>query len=442
MATIAQKEWKQYIAQLRKINDKAVEEFETWVIKNMGYAHIERQKLIDYAYGIATKYGEASAALSSSMYDTIADMSGVSVPAALPAETASYQDVCKTVNGIIKKTGNTKILAQGIGRLVKMAGTDTILSNAYRDRPRGKGSKKRHSGAKVAWIPSGDTCPFCLMLASKGWQNQTVWGANNHSEHIHANCDCTYAVKFNDSVDYAGYDPDEYKAIYDNAEGKTRDEKFRSMNRQYRAENKDKINAQKRANYALKSKRGAADIGGGVPVKYDEKASFAVNIPDYSEKINQQLSLATRKVAEYGSKADYEYASIIDLEAAKEVDFGTSKSYNSVNSYYDFLNNNPDGHFALVHNHNTESGISLPDVQEIAMWKNLDVVIAATNNGITHTIISNGVKSNEYLPLEFESVGKDITDRVQREKKQVQEALKKYSKGKVITHDGRTSKNN
>lgn len=252
MATISQKEWKQYIAQLRKINDKAVEEFETWVIKNMGYAHIERQKLIDYAYGIATKYGEASAALSSSMYDTIANMSGVSVPAALPAETASYQDVCKTVNGIIKKTGNTKILAQGIGRLVKMAGTDTILSNAYRDRARGKGSKKRHSGAKVAWIPSGDTCPFCLMLASKGWQNQTVWGANNHSEHIHANCDCTYAVKFNDSVDYAGYDPDEYKAIYDNAEGKTRDEKFRSMQRQYRAENRDRINAQKRANYAEK----------------------------------------------------------------------------------------------------------------------------------------------------------------------------------------------
>ena len=235
MATISQKEWKQYIAQLRKINDKAVEEFETWVVKNLGYAHIERQKLIDYAYGIATKYGEASAALSSSMYDTIADMSGVSVPAALPAETASYQDVCKTVNGIIKKTGNTKILAQGIGRLVKMAGTDTILSNAYRDRPRGKGSKKRHSGAKVAWIPSGDTCPFCLMLASKGWQNQTVWGANNHSEHIHANCDCTYAIRFNEKTNYAGYDPDKYREIYDGAEGNTWQEKLNYMRREISA---------------------------------------------------------------------------------------------------------------------------------------------------------------------------------------------------------------
>ena len=127
-----------------------------------------------------------------------------------------------------------------------------MLSNAYRDRPKGKGSKRRHSGAQVAWVPVGDTCPFCLMLASNGWQNQTEWGANNHSEHIHANCDCTYAVKFNDSVDYAGYDPDEYKAIYDNAEGSTRKEKLNSMQRQYRAENREKINAQKRINYARK----------------------------------------------------------------------------------------------------------------------------------------------------------------------------------------------
>lgn len=252
MATISQKEWNQYIARLRQINETAVEEFRQIVIDRGGYGHIERQKLIDIAYGVTTKYGEASAALSASMYDAIAELSGVSVPAALPADTAAYSEVCKTVNGIIKKTGNQDILAQGIGRLVKMAGTDTILSNAHRDRPKGKGSKKKHSGAKVAWIPSGDTCPFCLMLASKGWQNQTVWGANNHSEHIHANCDCTYAVKFNDSVDYAGYDPSEYKEMYDNAEGSTRDEKFRSMNRKYRAENRDRINRQKRIEYAKK----------------------------------------------------------------------------------------------------------------------------------------------------------------------------------------------
>lgn len=252
MATISQKEWNRYIAQLRKINDKAVEEFTAWVVDNLGYAHIERQKLIDYAYGIATKYGEASAALSAEMYDVAAELSKAVVPAALPAETATYSEVAKTVNGIIKNTGNQDVLAQGIGRLVKMAGTDTILSNAYRDRSKGRGSKKRHSGVEVAWIPSGDTCPFCLMLASKGWQKQTEWGANNHSEHIHANCDCTYAVRFGNGLEYDFYDPDEYKEIYDNAEGSTRKEKLNSMHREYYAENRDKINEQRRETYAEK----------------------------------------------------------------------------------------------------------------------------------------------------------------------------------------------
>ncbi len=252
MATISQIQWKRYIARLRRVNDTAAEEFKKIIIDRGGYANIERQKLIDYAYGISTKYGEASAALSAQMYDAIAELSGVTVPAAIPAETATYQEVAKTVNGIIKKSSNENMLADGIGRLVKMAGTDTMLSNAYRDRPRGKGSKRKHSGAQVAWIPFGDTCPYCLMLASKGWVNQTEWAANNHSEHIHANCDCTYAVRFNNNLSFDGYYPDEYKAIYDNADGKTRNEKFNSMRREYREENKDKINAQKREAYALK----------------------------------------------------------------------------------------------------------------------------------------------------------------------------------------------
>ena len=250
MATITQKQWKRYIERLRKINDTAVEDFEAYLTRKGGFEALNRTDVIDYAYYVSHKYGEASATLSAEMYDAIAELSGAPVPAALPAEPATYQEVAKTVNGIIKKTGNGNALTQGVGRLVKMAGTDTILSNAYRDRPKGKGSRRKHSGAQVAWIPYGDTCPFCLMLASKGWVNQTEWAANSHSEHIHANCDCTYAVRFNKDLDVAGYDPDEYKEIYDNAEGKTRNEKINSMRRQYREENKDKINAQKRAAYA------------------------------------------------------------------------------------------------------------------------------------------------------------------------------------------------
>ena len=259
MATISQKEWNRYIAKLRQINDKAANEFRDLIISRGGYGNIERQKLIDYAYGLTTKYGEASAALSAQMYDAVAELSGAVVPAAVPAETAAYSEVAKTVNGIIKNTGNEDILAQGIGRLVKMAGTDTMLSNAYRDRPKGSGSKRRHSGAQVAWIPSGDTCPYCIMLASKGWQNQTEWAANNHSEHIHANCDCTYMVRFNDNLNVEGYEPEEYKAMYDDADpGGSREYKLNAMRRDAYAENNDEINAQKRSNYEKRKERNSS----------------------------------------------------------------------------------------------------------------------------------------------------------------------------------------
>ena len=253
MATITQAQWKRYIARLRQINDTAAEEFRNTVISKGGYGNIERQKLIDYAYGVSTKYGEASAALSAEMYDAIAELSGAVVPSAVPAEI-TYQDVAKTVNGIIKKTGSDEVLSQGIGRLVKMAGTDTILSNAYRDRPKGKGSKRRHTGAQVAWIPSGDTCPFCLMLASKGWMNQTEWGARSHTEHIHANCDCTYAVRFNNNLDVEGYNPEKLQKEYYEA-GDNQKDRINAMRREQYSANKDKINEQKRAAYAKRKEK-------------------------------------------------------------------------------------------------------------------------------------------------------------------------------------------
>ena len=72
------------------------------------------------------------------------------------------------------------------------------------------------------------------MLAAKGWQKQTVWAAGDHSEHIHGNCDCTYAVKFDDSLSYEGYNPDEYVEIFDNAEGETWEEKRNYLRRKQR----------------------------------------------------------------------------------------------------------------------------------------------------------------------------------------------------------------
>ncbi|MCD8054201.1 MAG: hypothetical protein LUF00_09170 [Lachnospiraceae bacterium] len=94
------------------------------------------------------------------------------------------------------------------------------LKNAERD------------GAQFAWVPQGDTCAFCLTLASRGWQYMSKKALRNgHAEHIHANCDCQYAIRFDSSSTVEGDDSDKYREMYDSAEGNTSQEKIKSMRR-------------------------------------------------------------------------------------------------------------------------------------------------------------------------------------------------------------------
>ena len=232
---ISTKDWKNYIEKLSKLNNTAGEKMSDYVARH-GF---NDPNIIDYAYGLVTKYGEGSASLSAMMYDAIAEMEGKILPSAEVAETPEYGEVAKAINGVRKHSQNPNSYGNVVNRLVKRTGADTMLKNADRD------------GAEFAWIPSGDTCAFCIALASRGWQHISKKSLKNgHAEHIHANCDCNYTVRFDGKSTVEGYDPDEYLEIYENAEGSTPDEKINSIRAKYRAENRDKINAQKRANYA------------------------------------------------------------------------------------------------------------------------------------------------------------------------------------------------
>ena len=74
--------------------------------------------------------------------------------------------------------------------------------------------------------------PVCVMIASNGWQRatrKTVSG--DHAEHIHANCQCEFAIRFTSELDVAGYEPEKLREEWDNAEGTTQQEKLNSMRR-------------------------------------------------------------------------------------------------------------------------------------------------------------------------------------------------------------------
>ena len=63
-----------------------------------------------------------------------------------------------------------------------------------------------------------DTCAFCITLASRGWQHASKAALRGgHAEHIHANCDCEYAIRFDGYSTVAGYDPEKYLRQYRDA---------------------------------------------------------------------------------------------------------------------------------------------------------------------------------------------------------------------------------
>ena len=75
------------------------------------------------------------------------------------------------------------------------------------------------------------------MLASNGWQRATKEIASgDHAEHIHANCQCEFAIRFTSELDVAGYEPDKLREEYDAAEGDSSKEKINSLRRKNYAE--------------------------------------------------------------------------------------------------------------------------------------------------------------------------------------------------------------
>ena len=157
---ITENTWIEYITRLAKINETAGQKMADYIAR---HGTQDTGALIAYAQALVQKYGEGSAELACQMYDAMAEASGADVPPAVPAEPADYNETAKMVNATKQSPPQ---LQGGVSRLVKRAGADTTLKNAIRD------------GAEWAWVPHGDTCAFCITLASRGWQRASKKALN------------------------------------------------------------------------------------------------------------------------------------------------------------------------------------------------------------------------------------------------------------------------
>ena len=364
---ISLKAWMRYKDKLASVNQKAADEMEKYIQQIGGYGE-HSDEVIRYAYALSNKYGEAAAAAACEMYDEVAKASGVFAPSAEPAPMPEFGEVARAVGGTVKNSSESRIPGT-VGRLVKRAGADTTLKNAQRD------------GAEFAWIPAGDTCAFCLMLASNGWQHVSKDTLKNgHADHIHPNCDCTYAVRFDSKSNVAGYNPDKYKQMFEEAEGDTYKEKVNSIRRMRYQDPKirNRINAQKRAAYAERQQQ--------MIVRQTEgEATIPKSmIGDFSDYAPLELSQREQEILEELHRNSienrFEYGKIYYNEG--ETDLLSNQLYDKVALPVE-QTEGTDLH--VFHSHTNDTPPSSADFKPLAVEK-VDRIGVISNNGDTWVV--------------------------------------------------------
>lgn len=360
---ITARTWNEYIARLSKLNEKAGQQMAEYVA---AHGTEDGPALIAYANALVTKYGEGSAELACQMYDALAEASKANLPAAEPAATAEYGEVARMVNAT--KRQNPANLPNGVRRLVKRAGADTTLHNAIRD------------GAEWAWVPHGDTCPFCIMLASNGWQKASAkLLKGGHASHIHANCDCEFAVRFDGSTTVAGYDPEKYLRQY-RAAGSD----VNAMRRIDYAAHRERINAQKRAAYALRQKNRGKKVS-ITDIAIQKVPLVAPNGADHQTAFFiQETHKELLRFAQTQNNSN-EVACLLDLTTGEKLDFvkgdQVSVDVEADAASYHWLQSKSPKSLMLCHNHPGQSYFSMNDISVFMYYPQIKSLSIVTNHG-------------------------------------------------------------
>ena len=355
------------MARLARLNQRAGQLMADYIA---AHGTRDTDALIAYAHALVTKYGEGSAELACQMYDALAAAARAGVPAAEPAEPASYGEIARMVQAT---KASPPQMQRGVSRLVKRAGADTTLKNALRD------------GAEFAWIPQGDTCAFCLTLASRGWQKASQAAIKGgHAEHIHANCDCEYAIRFDGRSTVAGYDPEKYLKQYRDAGSDVN-----ALRRVNYARNRERINAQKRAAYALRQKNRGQKVA-ITDIAIQKVPLVAPNGADHQTAFFIQET--HKELLRFAQKQNdsNEVACLLDLTTGEKLDFvkgdQISVDIERDAASYHWLRNSPEKSLMLCHNHPGQSYFSDSDLVLFLEHEAIGTLSIVTNQGKVWTI--------------------------------------------------------
>lgn len=252
------------------------------------------------------------------------------------------------------------------------------------------------------------------MLASNGWQRASKKALKgDHAQHIHAHCDCEYVIRFDSSTTVAGYDPDKYLEQYYAYGGD-----INAMRRAQYAKNKDFINAQKRAAYALRQKnRGKKVYITDIAVEKVPKVSFG-GISDEMAGTVQQAHKDMLRFAKEQNDSN-EVAGLLDLNTGERLHFvkgdQTAVDIEADAESYHWLRTKPQRRVLLYHNHPGQSYFSLNDIRMFLRNDSIGTMSIVTNQGkvwsITKSVTFDRKKAYNALKEHAEANKNDL-DRV------------------------------
>jgi hypothetical protein len=173
------------------------------------YPGITQEELNAIATAIGEKYSLLGSELGAQWYDLCTQLAGIeSDPAELSPITGN--ELTARVNAINTEPG---VIESAFKSYLQNVINDSIRrtgdANLWRDYERGL------AGGKWCRVPVGETCAWCLMLASNGaWYKSEETALGTSPDHYHSDCNCV-AVNHADAESIKGYGKlSEYKQMH------------------------------------------------------------------------------------------------------------------------------------------------------------------------------------------------------------------------------------
>lgn len=213
-----------YSGRVKTVTDQAVDELARR-IANIGATEPERRArfIRMHVRAVAEEYGLQEQELGAQWYEFCAKAAGVDVDTAI-VNDIDYERLDSYFQSVLEEYENGEKEWSEVEQRVfdsfesQMRGLErgTILDNLdrdVRDSRRWRQTRRAAMKAGYARVPVGETCAWCLMLASLGYyyrSEETALGVE--PDHYHEHCDCI-AVPYNapDAID--GYD--DYNLYFD-----------------------------------------------------------------------------------------------------------------------------------------------------------------------------------------------------------------------------------